>query len=148
MKGYRNRPEATAEAVTVDGWFRTGDVGRIDADGFIFVEDRLKDMIITGGENVYSIEVERVLAEHPAVTEVAVIGVPDERWGEAVKAVVVVDDSTSEEELTQWCRERLARYKCPRSIDIIDELPRNPTGKILKKDLRKPFWEGRGGTTI
>ncbi|KUI27683.1 long-chain fatty acid--CoA ligase [Mycobacterium sp. IS-1742] len=148
MKGYHNRPEATAEAVTPDGWFRTGDVGRIDPDGFIFVEDRLKDMIISGGENVYSIEVERVLAEHPAVTEVAVIGVPDEKWGEAVKAVVAVGDSASEEELTEWCRERLARYKCPRSIDIVDELPRNPTGKILKKDLRKPFWEGRDRTTV
>lgn len=148
MKGYHNKPEATAEAVTPDGWFRTGDVGRIDADGFIFVEDRLKDMIISGGENVYSIEVERVLAEHSAVTEVAVIGVPDEKWGEAVKAVVVVDGSVSEQELTEWCRERLAHYKCPRSIDITEELPRNPTGKILKKELRKPFWEGRDRTTV
>ncbi|MBB2769180.1 MULTISPECIES: long-chain-fatty-acid--CoA ligase [Mycolicibacterium] len=148
MKGYHNKPEATAEAVTPDGWFRTGDVGRIDADGFIFVEDRLKDMIISGGENVYSIEVERVLAEHSAVTEVAVIGVPDEKWGEAVKAVVVVEGSASEQELTEWCRERLAHYKCPRSIDITEELPRNPTGKILKKELRKPFWEGRDRTTV
>ncbi|BBZ62649.1 long-chain-fatty-acid--CoA ligase [Mycolicibacterium monacense] len=148
MKGYHNKPEATAEAVTPDGWFRTGDVGRIDADGFIFVEDRLKDMIMSGGENVYSIEVERVLAEHSAVTEVAVIGVPDEKWGEAVKAVVVVEGSASEQELTEWCRERLAHYKCPRSIDITEELPRNPTGKILKKELRKPFWEGRDRTTV
>uniref|UniRef100_A0A5Q5CBL4 Long-chain-fatty-acid--CoA ligase FadD13 n=1 Tax=Mycobacterium sp. (strain JLS) TaxID=164757 RepID=A0A5Q5CBL4_MYCSJ len=148
MKGYHNKPEATAEAVTPDGWFRTGDVGRIDADGFIFVEDRLKDMIISGGENVYSIEVERVLAEHSAVTEVAVIGVPDEKWGEAVKAIVVVEGSASEQELTEWCRERLAHYKCPRSIDITEELPRNPTGKILKKELRKPFWEGRDRTTV
>ena len=88
MKGYLNKPEATAEVITEDGWFRTGDIGRVDEDGYIFVEDRLKDMIISGGENIYSIEVERVLAEHPAVTEVAVIGVPDEKWGEAVKAVV------------------------------------------------------------
>ncbi|MGE2714264.1 long-chain-fatty-acid--CoA ligase [Mycolicibacterium litorale] len=148
MKGYHNKPEATADAVTADGWFRTGDVGRIDPDGYIFVEDRLKDMIISGGENVYSIEVERVLAEHPAVTEVAVIGVPDDKWGESVKAVVVVDGSSSTEELTEWCVERLARYKCPRSIDIVDELPRNPTGKILKKELRKPFWEGRDRATV
>lgn len=148
MKGYHNKPEATADAVTPDGWFRTGDVGRIDPDGYLFVEDRLKDMIISGGENVYSIEVERVLAEHPAVTEVAVIGVPDEKWGEAVKAVVAVDGSVSEADLTDWCRDRLARYKCPRSVDIIDELPRNPTGKILKKELRKPFWEGRDRTTV
>ena len=91
MKGYHNKPEATAEAITDDGWFRTGDIGRVDADGYIFVEDRLKDMIITGGENVYSIEVERVLAEHPAVAEVAVIGVPDDKWGEAVKAVVALE---------------------------------------------------------
>ena len=96
MKGYHNKPEATAEAITDDGWFRTGDIGRVDADGYIFVEDRLKDMIITGGENVYSIEVERVLAEHPAVAEVAVIGVPDEKWGEAVKAVVSLEGSASE----------------------------------------------------
>ncbi|MCK0175814.1 long-chain-fatty-acid--CoA ligase [Mycolicibacterium sp. F2034L] len=156
MKGYHNREEATAESITADGWFRTGDVGRLDADGFLFVEDRLKDMIISGGENVYSIEVERVLAEHEAVTEVAVIGVPDEKWGEAVKAIVAVDVAVdgavggpvSEEELIDWCRERLARYKCPRSIDIIDELPRNPTGKILKKELRKPFWEGRDRATV
>jgi acyl-CoA synthetase (AMP-forming)/AMP-acid ligase II len=152
MKGYHNREEATAESITADGWFRTGDVGRLDADGFLFVEDRLKDMIISGGENVYSIEVERVLAEHEAVTEVAVIGVPDEKWGEAVKAIVAVeaavDGPVSEEELIDWCRERLARYKCPRSIDIIDELPRNPTGKILKKELRKPFWEGRDRATV
>lgn len=148
MKGYHHRPEATAESITADGWFRTGDVGRLDADGYLFVEDRLKDMIISGGENVYSIEVERVLAEHAAVVEVAVIGVPDEKWGEAVKAVVAVEGPASEEELVAWCRERLARYKCPRSIDIVDALPRNPTGKILKKDLRKPFWEGRDRATV
>ena len=91
MKGYLNRPEATAECITEDGWFRTGDIGRVDPDGYLFVEDRLKDMIISGGENVYSIEVERVLSEHPAVVEVAVFGVPDEKWGEAVKAVVALD---------------------------------------------------------
>ena len=99
MKGYHNRPEATAEAITDDGWFRTGDIGRVDDDGYVFVEDRLKDMIISGGENIYSIEVERVLAEHPAVVEVAVIGVPDEKWGEAVKAVVALDPGDTESEL-------------------------------------------------
>ena len=148
MKGYLNRPDATAEVITEDGWFRTGDVGRVDEDGFIFVEDRLKDMIISGGENIYSIEVERVLGEHPAVTEVAVIGVPDEKWGEAVKAVVALESDASEEELIAWCRERLAGYKCPKTVDIIDALPRNPTGKIMKKDLRKPFWEGRDRATV
>ena len=148
MKGYLNKPDATAEVITEDGWFRTGDVGRVDEDGYIFVEDRLKDMIITGGENVYSIEVERVLGEHPAVTEVAIIGVPDEKWGEAVKAVVAVEGDASADELIAWCRERLAGYKCPKTVDIMDALPRNPTGKIMKKDLRKPFWEGRDRTTI
>jgi acyl-CoA synthetase (AMP-forming)/AMP-acid ligase II len=148
MKGYHNKPDATADAITADGWFRTGDIGRVDADGYLFVEDRLKDMIISGGENIYSIEVERVLAEHPAVVEVAVIGIPDQKWGEAVKAVVALEGSATEDELIAWCRERLAAYKCPRSVDITEALPRNPTGKILKKDLRKPFWEGRDRATV
>lgn len=148
MKGYLNRPDATADAITADGWFRTGDIGRVDADGFIFVEDRLKDMIISGGENIYSVEVERVLAEHPAVADVAVIGVPDEKWGESVKAVVILEKPAETDELIAWCRERLAGYKCPRSVDVIDDLPRNPTGKVLKKELRKPFWENRGRATI
>jgi acyl-CoA synthetase (AMP-forming)/AMP-acid ligase II len=144
MKGYHNKPEATAEAITEDGWFRTGDIGRVDEEGYIFVEDRLKDMIITGGENVYSIEVERVLAEHPAVAEVAVIGVPDEKWGESVKAVVALDGEATDAEIIAFAREQLAAYKCPKTVDIVDALPRNPTGKILKKDLRKPHWEGSG----
>ncbi|HWF41315.1 MAG TPA: AMP-binding protein, partial [Acidothermaceae bacterium] len=148
MKGYHKKPDATAEAITDDGWFRTGDIGRVDADGYIFVEDRLKDMIITGGENVYSIEVERVLAEHPAVAEVAVIGVPDAKWGEAVKAIVSLEGEASEADLIAWARERLAAYKCPKTVDVMDELPRNPTGKILKKDLRKPHWEGRDRATV
>ncbi|MGZ8801492.1 MAG: AMP-binding protein, partial [Mycobacterium sp.] len=125
MKGYHNRPEATAEAITEDGWFRTGDVGRVDEGGYIFVEDRLKDMIISGGENIYSIEVERVLAEHHAVVEVAVIGVPDERWGEVVKAVVVIESEVVEADLIAFARERLAAYKCPKTVDITEELPRN-----------------------
>jgi acyl-CoA synthetase (AMP-forming)/AMP-acid ligase II len=144
MKEYLNKPEATSEAITKDRWFRTGDIGRVDKDGYIFVEDRLKDMIITGGENVYSIEVERVLAEHPAITEVAVIGVPDEKWGEAVKAVVALEGEASEEDIIAFARERLAAYKCPKTVDVLDELPRNPTGKILKKDLRQPHWESSG----
>ncbi len=148
MKGYHNKPEATAESITEDGWFRTGDIGRVDEGGYIFVEDRLKDMIISGGENIYSIEVERVLAEHPAVAEVAVIGVPDEKWGEVVKAVVSLEGEASEKDLIAFCREHLAAYKCPKTVDITDELPRNPTGKILKKDLRKPYWEGRDRTTV
>ncbi|MGV0740904.1 long-chain-fatty-acid--CoA ligase [Mycolicibacterium sp. XJ870] len=148
MKGYLNRPDATAESITPDGWFRTGDIGHVDDGGYIFVEDRLKDMIISGSENIYSIEVERVLGEHPAVTEVAVIGVPDEKWGESVKAVVALDDDVSDRDLIAFARERLAAYKCPKSVDIVDALPRNPTGKVLKKDLRKPYWEGRNRATV
>ncbi len=148
MKGYHNKPEATAEAVTPDGWFRTGDIGRLDEDGYLFVEDRIKDMIITGGENVYSIEVERILAEHPAVVEVAVFGVPDEKWGEAVKAVVALQEETPETELIGWARERLAAYKCPKTVDVVEALPRNPTGKILKRDLRQQYWEGRERATV
>jgi len=145
MKGYLGKPEATAEVITADGWFRTGDMGHVDADGYVFVSDRLKDMIITGGENVYSPEVERVLSEHSDVLEVAVIGVPDDHWGESVKAVVALKEGsdTSEIELIEWTRERLARFKAPRTVDIVDALPRNPTGKILKRDLRQPYWEDR-----
>ena len=144
MKGYLNRPDATAEVITSDGWFRTGDMGKVDADGYVYVQDRLKDMIISGGENIYSPEVERVLAEHPAVAEVAVIGVPDDTWGESVKAVVSLHPGAeaTPEELIAFCRERLARFKCPKSVDVMGALPRNPTGKILKRDLRTPYWQG------
>jgi acyl-CoA synthetase (AMP-forming)/AMP-acid ligase II len=150
MKGYLNRPEETAEVITDDGWFRTGDMGKVDVDGFVYVEDRLKDMIISGGENIYSPEVERVLAEHPAVMEVAVIGVPDDRWGESVKAVVSLhpDAEATEGELIGFCREHLARFKCPKTVDVLEALPRNPTGKILKRDLRQPYWEGRERHTV
>ncbi|MCV7177334.1 long-chain-fatty-acid--CoA ligase [Mycolicibacterium sphagni] len=146
MKGYHNRPEATAAAITEDGWFRTGDIGRLDDEGFLFVEDRLKDMIISGGENIYSVEVERVLTDHPAVLDAAVFGIPDDKWGESVKAVVELSagGETSEAELVAWCRERLAHYKCPRSVEISEALPRNPTGKLLKRDLRAPYWEKSG----
>ena len=156
MKGYLGKPDATAEVITTDGWFRTGDMGAVDADGFVYVQDRLKDMIISGGENIYSPEVERVLAEHPAVLEVAVIGVPDERWGEAVKAVVALrpdaesgaaDPAAVAEELIEFCRDRIAHYKCPRSVDVLPALPRNPTGKILKRDLRAPYWAGHDRPT-
>ncbi|MFW6776174.1 long-chain-fatty-acid--CoA ligase [Nocardioides sp. CPCC 205120] len=150
MKGYLGRPEETAKVITADGWFRSGDVGRLDADGFLYVHDRIKDMIISGGENIYSPEVERVLAEHPAVLECAVIGVPDDRWGETVKAVVALRPGTeaTEQEIVDFCRERLAHFKCPRSVDVLPALPRNPTGKILKKDLRAPYWDGRTSTIV
>ena len=105
-------------------------------------------MIISGGENIYSIEVERVLAEHPAVCEVAVIGVPDEKWGESVKAVVTLDGDATDQELIAWAKQHLAGYKCPKTVDIVEDMPRNPTGKILKKDLRKPYWEGRDRATV
>lgn len=145
MEGYHNKPDATREAITDDGWFRTGDIGRVDDGGFVFVEDRLKDMIISGGENIYSVEVERALTDHPAVMDAAVFGIPDDKWGESVKAVVELSagQQTSPEELIAWCKEKLAGYKCPRSVEITEELPRNPTGKLLKKDLRKPYWENR-----
>ncbi|KNB53260.1 long-chain fatty acid--CoA ligase [Streptomyces caatingaensis] len=138
MKGYLGRPEATAETVTEDGWLRTGDVVRADEDGFLYVEDRLKDLIISGGENVYSAEVERVLAEHPAVAEAAVIGVPDEVWGESVLAVVVARDGARVEEagLDAFCRGHLAGYKCPRGVALVTRLPRNATGKVDKNALR------------
>jgi acyl-CoA synthetase (AMP-forming)/AMP-acid ligase II len=150
MKGFLGRPAETAEVIIGDGWFRTGDLGRLDADGFVYVEDRIKDMIISGGENIYSPEIERVLAEHPAVQEVAVIGVPDERWGETVKAVVSLSPGTAAtgEELIAYCREHLAAYKCPTSVDILDALPRNPTGKIMKRELRKPYWAGRDRSVV
>jgi acyl-CoA synthetase (AMP-forming)/AMP-acid ligase II len=152
MIGYWDRPEATVEAITPDGWFRSGDAGRLDADGYLYIEDRVKDMIITGGENVFPAEIESVLMGHPAVADAAVIGVPDERWGETVKAIVVPaadtpDDASSRRELAgelvSWSRERLASYKCPTSVDWIDELPRNPSGKILKRELKEPYWADR-----
>lgn len=145
MGGYWGKPDADAAAVTDDGWLRSGDGGHLDADGYVYVTDRIKDMIISGGENVYPAEIERVLAEHPSVGDVAVIGVPDDRWGEVPKAVVVAapDATVVPAELLAFCRGQLASFKCPTSVDLLDELPRNPTGKVLKKDLRKPYWEGR-----
>jgi acyl-CoA synthetase (AMP-forming)/AMP-acid ligase II len=145
MGGYWGKPEATAAAITPDGWLRSGDGGHMDADGTIYITDRIKDLIISGGENIYPAEIERVLAEHPAIQDVAVIGVPDERWGEVPKAVVVPRPGATIDphEMVAWCRERIAAFKCPKTIDVVAALPRNPTGKILKKDLRKPYWEGR-----
>ncbi len=144
MLGYWHNPEATGETITDDGWLRTGDAGFIDEDGYLFLTDRVKDMIVSGGENVYPIEVENVLAAHPAVADVAVIGVPDDRWGETVKAVVVLRPGATAEpaELIGFCRERIAHFKCPTSVDFIDVLPRNPSGKILKRELREPYWVG------
>jgi acyl-CoA synthetase (AMP-forming)/AMP-acid ligase II len=145
MAGYWNRPEATAEAVTPDGWLKTGDAGYRDAEGYIFVHDRVKDMIVSGGENIYPAEVENAILGCPGVADAAVIGVPDERWGEAVKAVVVAhaDGAPDPEAVIAWARERIAGYKAPKSVDFIDALPRNASGKVLRRELRKPYWEGR-----
>jgi long-chain acyl-CoA synthetase len=141
MTGYFDRPEETAAAITPEGWLRTGDGGYIDDEGFLFLTDRVKDMIVSGGENVYPIEVEDVLAEHPDVSDVAVIGVPDDRWGEAVKALVIPRDGSdpAPEQLVAFARTRLAAYKLPRSIDFVDDFPRTPTGKVRKRDLRARY---------
>ncbi|MDR1968168.1 MAG: long-chain fatty acid--CoA ligase [Burkholderiaceae bacterium] len=138
-KGYWNQPGATRAAFTADGWFRTGDVGYLDEEGFLYICDRLKDMIITGGENVYPAEVESVLYDHPDIAEVAVIGTPDERWGEHVVAVVAPKPGASItlEDLQAFAEKRLARYKLPRELRLVEALPRNPTGKVLKSRLRE-----------
>ena len=144
MLGYWAKPEATADTITADGWLKTGDAGYLDEEGYVFLTDRVKDMIVSGGENIYPAEVENVLASHPAVAEVAVIGVPSERWGETVKAVVVLRAgmSAAQPELIAHAKLSLASFKCPTSVDFLDVLPRNPSGKVLKKDLREPFWKG------
>jgi acyl-CoA synthetase (AMP-forming)/AMP-acid ligase II len=145
MSGYWGKPDATAESITADGWYRTGDIGQVDEGGFVFIVDRVKDMIISGGENIYSPEVEQVIQQHPAVAEVAIIGIPHPKFGEEVKAIVSpkADQTIDPDELIAFTRERLATYKCPRSVDVLDELPRSATGKLLKKVLRAPYWEGQ-----
>ena len=144
MEGYWNRREATEEALR-GGWMHTGDAGRLDGDGYLYIQDRVKDMIVSGGENVYPREVEVVLFEHPDVVDAAVIGIPDEKWGEAVKAVVVLRQGANlaEDQVIEFCRGRLGGFKCPRSVDFMEQLPRNPSGKVLKRELREPYWEGQ-----
>jgi len=141
MKGYWNNPEATAAAIDPEGWFHTGDIGYLDEDGFLFIADRLKDMVITGGENVYPAEVESALYDHPAIAEIAVIGLPDDQWGEAVVAVAALKPGAALEldELRDFGTERLARYKLPRRLELVPALPRNPAGKVLKFELRARF---------
>ena len=143
MLGYWNLPEATASTL-VDGFVHTGDAGYLDEDGYVYVHDRVKDMIVSGAENIYPAEVESALFGHPAVADVAVIGVPDERWGEAVKAMVVLRPGAAADadDIIGFARQRIAGYKLPKSVDFVAELPRNPSGKILKRELRKPYWEG------
>ncbi len=143
MKGYWQRPDATREAIR-DGWLHTGDAGYFDDEGYLYIHDRLKDMIISGGENVYPAEVESALAGLQGILDAAVIGVPDERWGEAVKALVVrrQDATVSEQDVIGHARAHIAAYKCPKSVEFVDSIPRNVSGKILKRVLREPYWQG------
>jgi len=143
MRGYWNNVEATRESIREDGWFRSGDAGYMQ-EGYLFIHDRVKDMIISGGENVYPAEIENVLMKHEDIADAAVIGVPSERWGETVKAIVTkADDSLTERSVIEYCRANLAGYKCPTSVDWMDTIPRNPSGKILKVELRKPYWKDK-----
>jgi acyl-CoA synthetase (AMP-forming)/AMP-acid ligase II len=144
MRGYWRRPAATADVLR-DGWLYTGDIGFLDADGFLYIQDRLKDVVVTGGLKVYPQMVEQVLAGHPSVAEVAVIGVPDERWGESVWAVVVSRSGTvaTEAELIRFCRARLGGFQCPRGVTFVEALPRTATGKILKRSIREAYWSGQ-----
>jgi fatty-acyl-CoA synthase len=144
MKGYWNKPEATRAAVR-DGWMLTGDAAYMDEDGYVFIHDRVKDMIRTGGESVYPAEVENALFGHPAIADAAVIGVPDDMWGEAVKALVVLKPGAPRDaaDIIVWARERIAHFKTPKSVDFIEAIPRNITGKILRRELREPYWKGR-----
>jgi fatty-acyl-CoA synthase len=144
MKGYWKQPEATAQVIR-DGWFHTGDMGTMNEDGYILVVDRAKDIIVSGGENISSLELEKTLVAHPSVYEAAVIPVPDPRWGEVPKALVVLkpEATATEQELLDFCRARIAHYKCPRSVEFLPVLPKTGTGKILKKDLRKKYWAGQ-----
>jgi fatty-acyl-CoA synthase len=144
MKGYWNQPDATAEALR-GGWFHTGDMATIDKDGYLLIVDRKKDIIVSGGENISSLELEKAILAHPAVLEAGVIPVPDEKWGEVPKALVVLkpNATATEAELIEFCRAHLSHYKCPRSFEFVASLPKTGTGKILKKDLRKKYWQGR-----
>jgi len=145
MAGYWNLPEATAKTLDSDGWLRTGDAGYMDRDGYLYIHDRIKDMIISGGENIYPAEVESAICDHPDVAEVAVVGVPDDKWGEAVKAIVVMKQGkeATASDIINFTRERIAGFKTPKSVEFIAALPRNASGKILRRHLRDPYWEGR-----
>jgi acyl-CoA synthetase (AMP-forming)/AMP-acid ligase II len=145
MVGYWNLPEATARTLGRDGWLRTGDAGYMDGDGYLYIHDRIKDMIISGGENIYPAEVESAICDHPDVAEAAVVGVPDDTWGEAVKAIVVMrpGKSATATDIINFTRERIAGFKTPKTIDFIAALPRNASGKILRRHLRDPYWEGK-----
>ena len=145
MLGYWDKPDDTARTIGKDGWLRTGDAGYLDEDGYLFLHDRIKDMVVSGGENIYPAEVENVLLGMAGVVDAAVIGVPDDRWGETVKAIVVAEpgNDLGEDLIIAFCRDRLAHYKCPTSVDLVAALPRNPSGKVLKRELREPYWRDR-----
>lgn len=144
MKGYWKQPEATAEALR-GGWMHTGDAGVLDDEGYLYIQDRVKDMVVSGGENIYPRVVEEVLFKHPAVAEVAVIGVPDQQWGETIKAIVVLRPGmmATAEEIMEFCRGKLGGFERPRSVDFVESLPRTPSGKVLKRVLREPYWAGQ-----
>jgi long-chain acyl-CoA synthetase len=144
MAGYWNKPEETARALR-DGWYRTGDLAYMDEEAYVFHVDRSKDMIVTGGENVYCSEVENALYQHPAVAEAAVFGVPHPRWGEAVHAALVVRSAVDEEELREHCRALIADYKVPKTFEFHSELPKSGAGKVLKRELRRPHWAEHEG---
>jgi long-chain acyl-CoA synthetase len=145
MAGYWNKVEETAATLNEEGWLHTGDAGYFDAEGYLYLHDRMKDMIVSGGENIYPAEVENILLSHASVADAAVIGVPDDTWGETVKAMVVLapDATLDAQGIIDHCRQHLAHYKCPTSVEAIEVLPRNPSGKILKRELRAPYWAGR-----
>ncbi len=145
MAGYWNLPEATAKTLDKDNWLRTGDAGYMDKDGYLYIHDRIKDMIISGGENIYPAEVESAICDHPDVAEVAVVGIPDEQWGEAVKAIVVMKPGkqATASDIIRFTRERIAGFKTPKSVDFMAALPRNASGKILRRHLRDPYWAGK-----
>jgi long-chain acyl-CoA synthetase len=146
MVGYWRNDKATSDTVDNEGWLRTGDAGYLDEDGYLFIQDRIKDMICSGAENVYPAEVENAIHGHPDVAEVAVIGVPDDTWGEAVKAIVVPKPGAAPnaDSIIAFARERIAHFKAPKSVDIRAEpLPRSASGKILRRELREPYWAGR-----
>jgi acyl-CoA synthetase (AMP-forming)/AMP-acid ligase II len=145
MKGYWNRTSASEESI-VNDWFYTGDAGYEDEEGFLYIYDRVKDMIISGGENIYPAEVENALMSHPDVIDAAVVGIPDDKWGETVKGFVILSESSdlTEQNIIDFSREQIAHYKCPTSINFISEMPRNPSGKILRRELRAPYWDKEG----
>jgi acyl-CoA synthetase (AMP-forming)/AMP-acid ligase II len=143
MTGYWRKPDETKETI-IDGWLHTGDLGRYDERGYIYIVDRKRDMIISGGENIYPREVEEILYQHPSVKEVAVIGIPDPYWVERVHAVIVLreGETVTSEEIIEFCKQRIARYKAPKSVEFVDSLPKTPSGKILKRELRERYWKG------